>query len=106
MLHFSHHRKLITSPFTVTLNIERTKGQTLDTSVQYYTEEPTEPVTVGQLTFEPAQAGSHFTLVAQDTVFFEPNKVTNSYPVLLYEIYYYVFPLLGQRIYSHLNNIN
>lgn len=66
---------MVSSPFTVSLSVERTKGLTLDTSIRYSTEEPSEPVTVGQVTFEPALAGSHFTLVAGDTVFFEPNKV-------------------------------
>ena len=75
VLSLSLYRKVVTAPFSVSLAVERTKGLTLDTSILYSTEEPSEPVTVGQVTFEPAQAGSHFTLVSGASVIFTPNKV-------------------------------
>ena len=59
------------------LTIERVEGVKLASAVGLTTEEPSGPVTVGDLTFEPAQASVHFTAISS-TINFEVNNANIS----------------------------
>ena len=57
------------------LTIERVQGLQLSSAVIYRTVQPSQAVTVGQLTFEPAQSTTHFTEISDNIVTFEVNQV-------------------------------
>lgn len=59
------------------LTIERIQGIKRSSAVIYRTVQPSQPVIVGQLTFQPAQSTVHFTEINDNVVFFDVNQVSH-----------------------------
>ena len=75
----SHHvctcRYVVATAGPQLLTIERVQGLQLSSAVIYHTVQPSQAVTVGQLTFEPAQSTMHFTEINDNIVTFDVNQV-------------------------------
>ena len=52
---------MVTTAGSLPVTVERVDGLQLTSNVQYSTVQLTGPLTIGQLTFEPALFGRHFT---------------------------------------------
>ena len=57
------------------LTIERVQGLQLASAVIYRTVQPSQAVTVGEVTFEPAQSTMHFTEINDNIITFDVNQV-------------------------------
>lgn len=62
-------KKVVTQSGGQTVGVERVNGTQLTTSVQYTTVELPASITIGQLTFKPAQLGVHYTDTAGSLTF-------------------------------------
>lgn len=66
---FACSKKVATQSGDLTVGVERVNGTQLTTSVQYTTVELPANITIGQLTFQPARFGVHYTETAGSLTF-------------------------------------
>lgn len=78
-------KKVVTQSGDLTVGVERVNGTQLTTSVQYTTVELPANITIGQLTFQPALFGVHYTETAGSLTF---TTSAVSYPDIYHTEYF------------------
>lgn len=75
-LAFDNLTVVASTPQQVSILIQRTDGLQTTAVVSYYTSQPTQPVAIGSLTFQPAQSQVHFPEI-RTTVTFNPGDASH-----------------------------